>query len=132
MRHHPGVDSFSATLRCDASLLAGLRHAFAGWLEARGLGEESRASAVLATHEATANAIEHGRSAGSVNVRAHLVDDALMIEVSDQGQWRPAGFGDDERGRGLMLIAALVSDLDIRSETGGTTIRMVQHPRLAV
>ena len=34
--------------------------------------------------------------------------------------------------QGPDVIAALVSELDIRSETGGTTIRMVQHPRLAV
>ena len=123
------MDSFSATLPGDVSLLAGLRQALAVWLEAKGIAEEARASAVLATHEATANAIEHGLPAGPVNVRAQLDEDALMIEVSDQGRWRPARFLDDERGRGLMLIAALVSDLNVTAAPTGTTVRMTQYPQ---
>jgi hypothetical protein len=54
-----------------------------------------------------------------------------MIEVSDQGQWRPARSVNDERGRGLMLIAALVSDLNVTAAPTGTTVRMTQYPRTA-
>jgi serine/threonine-protein kinase RsbW len=120
------MDSFSATVRCDVSLLSGLRHALALWLEGKGVDHEPRASAVLATHEAAANAIEHGAS--GVDVSAAVIEGVLMIEVSDQGQWHPARFDDDERGRGLMLISALVSDLDVSTEPTGTTVRMIQYP----
>lgn len=123
------MNSFSVTVQSDVVFLSGLRRTLSDWLETMGVGEEPRESVVLATHEAAANAIEHGKSHQPVNVQAHLDERGLTIEVSDHGMWRPAGADDEERGRGLVLIAALVSDMDITTDTGGTTVRMTHYPR---
>jgi len=80
---------------------------------------------ILATHEAAANAVEHGRGTSPVAVRGNVFDSTVEIEVRDDGTWKAAQFHDDERGRGLMLISALVDEFELRSEGTGTAIVMV-------
>jgi serine/threonine-protein kinase RsbW len=121
------MEGFQSTLPPDFAVLAGLRRSLATWLERAGVPDPRRADVVLATHEAAANAIEHAGSAGPVDVRARLAHGALTVEVSDQGRWKAGGPADEERGRGLMLIAGLVSNVEIDTDAGGTTLRLLQH-----
>jgi anti-sigma regulatory factor (Ser/Thr protein kinase) len=121
------MEGFQSTLPPDFAVLAGLRRSLATWLERAGVPDPRRADVVLATHEAAANAIEHAGCAGPVGVRARLAHGALTIEISDQGRWKAGGLADEERGRGLKLIAGLVSNVEIDMDAGGTTLRLVQH-----
>jgi anti-sigma regulatory factor (Ser/Thr protein kinase) len=81
---------------------------------------------VLATHEAVANAVEHGHVGHTVTVSGRTENGKVTVEVNDEGGWREATFGDEERGRGLMLIAWLMDEFELSSNGQGTTIRMVR------
>ena len=91
------------------------------------MDEPPRAAVVLATHEAVANAIQHAGGPGHVLVRGESGSEGVVIEVSDDGHWKPpADPPSEERGRGLMLIRSLVSDAQIKTGTRGTTVRIHQ------
>lgn len=117
------MEPFGASLRADPSLLGGLRRSLSAWLESGGVPEETRDSVVLATHEAAANAIEHARSGNGVTVTGERNDRALVIVVANEGDWRQPS-KNDGRGRGLALMAALMSELEIHAESRRTTVRM--------
>ena len=92
------------------------------------MGEPPRAAVVLATHEAVANAIQHAGAPGHVVVRGESGSDGVVIEVSDDGHWKPPDDPpSEERGRGLTLIRSLVSDAQIKTGDRGTTVRIHQH-----
>lgn len=115
---------FSTRLTPAPSELGALRHRIAGWLRRHRLEEQEIASIVLAVNEAVANAIEHGgRNAADVMVDATMVDGALTFEIRDRGRWkdRPS---DPDRGRGLLLMRALMDDVEIERGRSGTLIRL--------
>ena len=101
--------------------LASLRHSLDAWLERGGMGEPPRAAVVLATHEAVANAIQHaGRTESRRGSRRIADADGVVIEVSDDGHWKPPDDPpSEERGRGLTLIRSLVSDAQIQNGRPG-------------
>jgi serine/threonine-protein kinase RsbW len=107
--------------------LAPLRHSLDAWLAGDGMTEPPRAAVVLATHEAVANAIQHAGTPAPVLVRAESDSDGVVIEVSDDGNWKaPDNPRSEERGRGLTLIRSLVSDAQIKTGERGTTVRIHQ------
>jgi anti-sigma regulatory factor (Ser/Thr protein kinase) len=119
---------FELHVEHDLSALKGFRRTLDEWLEHRGLLDPPRAAVVLATHEALANAIEHSNSPVPVLVKADARDDGVMIEITDNGEWRirePELNG--EGGRGIALMRSLVSDVQITSEEQGTTVRLFQR-----
>jgi len=91
------------------------------------------ADLMLALDEVIANAQEHGRP--PIEVTA-WVDGRLVVEVADVGPgfdrgrvWRshpPPPLG--HRGRGLWIIRQLTDLVSIRSDEGGTTVRMELSP----
>ena len=115
---------FAITLPNEASRLSELRRALDEWLHARGVAHQARAAVVLAAHEAAANAVDHARSDDPLIVRARADDQAVVVEVEDKGAWKPTLLKNDERGRGLMLIAGLMHEFEIDHAGPGTTIRM--------
>lgn len=121
------MEGFQSTLPSDFAVLGALRRSLTTWLEKAGVADPPRADVVLATHEAAANAIEHAGAARPIDVRARLVDGTLTIEISDSGRWKAANPADEERGRGLMLIAKLVSKVEIETDKRGTTLRLLQY-----
>jgi anti-sigma regulatory factor (Ser/Thr protein kinase) len=111
----------------ELTALAPLRQSLDAWLERQGMTELLRAAAVLAAHEAVANAIQHSASTDPVLVRGEVRPDGFLIEITDKGNWKlPNGEVDEERGRGLDLIRALVSETEIRKSNSGTTVRLIQ------
>ena len=119
------VDEFHFTLPIDAAFLAGLRHALGTWLENAGIDDRQRDDLVLATHEAAANAIEHGAPSDPVWVNAFLLGGEITVEVHDNGQWKTSQEHSGERGRGLVLAERLVSHVEILSDAQGTTLRLL-------
>jgi anti-sigma regulatory factor (Ser/Thr protein kinase) len=118
----PLVEPFEASLPPDLSRLRGLRHQLGAWLERGGVPSDQRNAVVLAIHEAAANAIEHAN--GRVTVRGARDEDKLLLVVSNTGRWKDRTFIDVGRGRGLSLMRALMSNLEIHTESDRTTIRM--------
>jgi anti-sigma regulatory factor (Ser/Thr protein kinase) len=102
--------------------LATVRHALAQWLEAAGAGAGDVGALTLACGEAAANAVEHayGPEDRSFELRAVCDGDDVTLEVRDRGRWREQR-GED-RGRGLMLMEALLDDVEIDSRRDGTTV----------
>ena len=107
---------FEKHVEHELSALRAFRRALDKWLQGRGLPDPPRAKIVLATHEALANAIEHSNSAKPIHIKAEAHSDGFVIEITDDGQWKiPEPNPRIERGRGLQMIKALVSDVQISS-----------------
>jgi serine/threonine-protein kinase RsbW len=92
----------------------------------------------VAVGEACTNVIEHASPESrtqEIEIRCLLEPDALVIEVRDQGQGfnpnlltQPDPFA--EGGLGLILIKALMDNVELTSLTGrGTQVRMVKRLR---
>jgi anti-sigma regulatory factor (Ser/Thr protein kinase) len=119
---------YDRRLSADLSALASVRDELGAWLGGTGADDLTCADVVLATSEAIANAAEHGsggRSTEQVAVRARLeqrpaVDDHLVVRIEDQGRWRKPAAG-LERGRGLLIMRALVDEVAVL-EGDGTTV----------
>ena len=89
----------------------------------------------LAVGEALANAVEHGSPKGSRNeitVTCYCNKNDLMIAVSDQGSFRkilPVGNSNDVdyRGRGILLMLALMDKVSIDESENGTTVYLTKR-----
>lgn len=128
-------------LPADARLLPRTRAAVAGYLEETTGDSEFVGDVVLALDEACANVIRHAFPAGVVGVirlLAEMDEDGVTVLVEDDG----VGFDpfrvdlragpDDVSGRGLHLIRALMTDVDVESPTSsGTGTRLRMHRRLS-
>jgi anti-sigma regulatory factor (Ser/Thr protein kinase) len=88
------------------------------------LAADERDSAVLIVAELAANAAQHGRS--DMILRLTLAQDLLHIEVSDSGDPGRPGTprtGDpDEHGRGVGIVQALATRIDIRQSAHGRSV----------
>jgi anti-anti-sigma factor len=104
------------------------------WTAAAGLPAETAEDLQLALGEALANAVEHayaGAGAGECSYQvARDVDGGIRVEVCDSGTWRPPPEDRGYRGRGLELISALTTDVEVvhAPGTAGTTVRFRMPP----
>jgi serine/threonine-protein kinase RsbW len=82
---------------------------------------------VLATSEALENVVDHAFAgtplAGTMTLRADVVDDVVTIVVTDDGRWRSPRSGPTSRGRGLTLMESL-TDVEVDHGARGTTVTM--------
>ncbi|MGB3481040.1 MAG: SpoIIE family protein phosphatase [Mycobacterium sp.] len=112
----------------DVSHLAATRTELRGWLSRAGVDTDQAQNVLIAVGEAVANAIEHGhrdKSEGQVSILATALVDQLHMTVIDQGTWKTARPGADiTRGRGVTLMHALMDDVTIHSDAGGTTVHL--------
>ena len=91
---------------------------------------------VLATSEAFANAVEHGRPCDprGIMLRVERHNEQLLVEVSDCGCYPPEARtpkGRDEGGRGISIIAAIVDHLEVVRGDGETRVRFEKRLALA-
>lgn len=93
-------------------------------LDDAGVEQDVRETAVLLATELVTNAVEHG--GGSSYLDATVRPDAVRLEVSDESPTLPAPSESltdlDERGRGLLLIAALASRWGADRRDRGKTV----------
>jgi anti-sigma regulatory factor (Ser/Thr protein kinase) len=114
------------TLDAHPSVLAGLRSTIGRWLGALNASEDEQFDVALSASEAASNAIEHayGASRASFTVLCECESGEVRIIVSDQGRWRrsrPYG-----RGRGLMIMRALMDAVKVARTEQGTTVTMTK------
>jgi serine/threonine-protein kinase RsbW len=84
---------------------------------------------MLATTEAVANAVEHGQPCDrrGIFVRVEALNDTFEVEVRDCGGCFPAGSRsakpEDQGGRGMRIIAAIMDRLEVEPRIGLTSVR---------
>lgn len=117
----------SIQITCSAIPLAApmIRHALLDFAHHQDLPETTRFELVTTVGEAVANAAEHAYQdkPGLVTIRVDRLRESLRVQVSDHGRWKPTSRR-EERGRGLRLIRALSSGLQILTDSNGTVIRL--------
>ncbi|MFI5833325.1 SpoIIE family protein phosphatase [Micromonospora sp. NPDC051300] len=123
---HPGP--LELDFPAESSRLAEVRTALRGWLDRCGLAPAHSYNVLVAAGEACANAIEHGhrnRPGGRIRLRAAATADALRVSVTDSGRWRDQNRpADPSRGRGLVLMRALMDSITVTPGATGTTVDM--------
>jgi anti-sigma regulatory factor (Ser/Thr protein kinase) len=122
----------------DPSQISDYRARLRELLIARELEAERREAIVLAAAEAIDNAFVACRD-GECRIEAvvSLVGDYVCVEVSDSGSGLRGACHDlsrlpstdDEHGRGLFLMTALMESLEVVPRPRGTLVRMTSHLR---
>ncbi len=117
----------------DLASIAVVRAAVKEALEASGWPGDAAQRVVLATSEATANAVEHGSLAGElVEVVYQVTETEATVRILDSGgecPWvaaQPPSPPDAHapRGRGMTLIHALAQRVEARQAGRGTELRL--------
>ena len=112
---------FHIELPLDIAQLATLRRSLAGWLARADVEPNAADAVILATHEAVANAMEHALSA--VVVTGSRDHDRVTVVVRNSGGWKESN-REESRGRGLILMGVLMSQVEIASRSDGSVVRM--------
>jgi anti-sigma regulatory factor (Ser/Thr protein kinase) len=87
---------------------------------------------MLATTEAVANAVQHGRAwpNNCILLTTEPCERGLSVEISDRGTFdeerEPASI-DSITGRGIPIIAAVVDRLEVLNGNGRTRVRFERH-----
>jgi anti-sigma regulatory factor (Ser/Thr protein kinase) len=106
------------------------------WLAQAGVQEPALHEILIACGEACANALEHSGALShggepGIRVTATRLSWGVHVIVADRGNWKvPASEPSvpaNGRGRGRMMMAALVDHLDIRTGPEGTTVELIKE-----
>ncbi len=104
--------------------LAAARAAVRSWLRGSIPGENVD-EILLASGEAVANALEHGRT--PISLSLSWTDDTLDLTVRDSGGWRVSANAvhpkPPRRGLGIPIMTALTDSLTFET-TDGTTVKL--------
>jgi anti-sigma regulatory factor (Ser/Thr protein kinase) len=100
--------------------------------EAFGFDEMVRYQIKMAVSEGVANAVEHGSSSSTDEIRLRAVSEgnALAFYIRDTGKFIPRmeRRGDlPERGRGLAFLGQLMDEVDIKPSESGTELRFCKR-----
>ena len=108
----------------DPAELAAMRLLLRRWLRHADGTPQDVADILTATGEAAANAIEHAGAPArsSLEIVGMVAGREVDITVRDYGSWRPERA--DERGRGLVLMRALMDTVEVTPSPEGTTVRL--------
>lgn len=110
------VTTFAATLLRGPVDLRGMRRLLTSWLEQTHAEADLRDAVLLATHEATANAMTHGQPDSPVSISASQDEVGnFTIEVTNLGAWKEAEPGHD--GRGLSLMGEFMFEVETETKT---------------
>jgi anti-sigma regulatory factor (Ser/Thr protein kinase) len=114
---------FDVEFCSDPSELPEVRRRLRAWLDRRQVGSEDADDVLLAIAEACNNAVEHAYDHDRGRIQLHVDEDGEVLRATlrDEGRWRPGG-QDDDRGRGLLIMHALMQVTDIKRTPGGTEV----------
>jgi serine/threonine-protein kinase RsbW len=132
------VSVISLAFPARAEYLVLARLVLSGLARVQPIEPDALGDAKLALTEACSNSIRHAYAdgAGRVHVRYEVSDDALVLEVHDDGigfvpgpAREPVGEDLDEGGLGLEIIRALCDSVEIGAgpSASGLTIRFVKQ-----
>jgi anti-sigma regulatory factor (Ser/Thr protein kinase) len=104
-----------------------VRQSLGIYLDNAGLSPERLFGLQVAVGEAVMNVIEHAYTLmeGDLHVYAHD-NHEVVVEVSDQGEWR-YGSPQDDRGRGFSIMKAFTDDMELTRTEEGSKIRLVMR-----
>lgn len=117
----------------DLASIAVVRAAIRDALITAGWNGDAAQRVVLATSEATANAVEHGSRPGElVEIVYQVTEEEATVRICDSGGDRPWDHRSEpprpdqhaSRGRGLALIYALAQSVEARRAGRGTELRL--------
>ena len=102
-----------------------------------GMDDRERHDFKLATSEAVANAIEHGRacSDGTIHLWVTERPRRLTLGVRDAGRFVPKAAEPDplcDRGRGFTMMSGLVDAVALSRVDGHTHVELSKHRRLSL
>jgi len=114
------------------------RHLFGDWLDYQPVDPQHRDDLLFVATELCTNAIQASSGAQeAVELRAHIDEDAVVVEVEDDGR----GFAfagranppeaEAEAGRGLFLVQALTDHLEVERVGDLTVTRCVKRAAVA-
>jgi PAS domain S-box-containing protein len=117
-------ERFSVELPNEPEALAAMRGLLRRWLRHAQGSDQEIAEITTACGEAATNAIEHAGSGGGspFEVAGTVADREVEITVRDYGAWREPR--DEDRGRGLSLMRALMDSVDVDPGAEGTSVRL--------
>ena len=112
-----------------AASVAEARGAVTAFAQSAGATADALAAVSLAVSEAVTNAVLHAYldrdTPGTVEVRAHSVDEKVVVVVADEGRGMLPRTDSPGLGLGLPLIAQMTQSLEVHDrQGGGTEIRM--------
>ena len=113
---------FSAVPFAAPYVRSSLKH----FLEQHRIDSDRQFSIITSVGEAVANSVEHAytREIGTVSLHVEVDGPAVRVQIEDAGRWRPAQ-REDERGRGIPMMRALMDRVEIRTDQSHTQIRML-------
>ena len=105
--------------------MAAARSQLRSWLAEGGVEAGAASDILLAAGEALANATEHAyrdQPSGDIELVVRIGAE-VEIDLRDYGSWKETG-GSPDRGRGFILMRALMSSVEVDRTAEGTTLRM--------
>lgn len=132
------TDGLRVVLRAGGRTPALARQAVSRWLAAvcgRATPCDLAEDLVFAVSEAVTNCVDHAyrdRPPGDIRLEGDLSDAAgapraVTVAVSDDGAWSEPDHDPGFRGRGLSMIRASVTSLNLVAGRCGTTLTMTQQ-----
>jgi serine/threonine-protein kinase RsbW len=125
---------FSLALPREALSVPVIRKVLGDALRGLGVSPDCIADILVAASEACTNVVEHAETASDFEVTARIDDDTCVLKIADNGRGfheapvRPSS-PDDESGRGIKIMHALVDGVDLDSRPGHGTV-VYLHKRL--
>jgi PAS domain S-box-containing protein len=123
--HAPLGSRLELDVPSEPSALRSLRGLLRRWLAQCDASDSDVYAIVMAASEACTNAIEHAGAGAedTIAFAALLHDGEVDVTVRDRGRWREHR-PPSEQGRGLDLIEALMDEVRVETDPGGTTVRL--------
>lgn len=122
-------ENYSFVVDSKPENLARIRDYFKNIAEANNIVDADSYDILVSIGEATTNAIEHGQG-GDVEVGFDLVEDILTVCVRSNGAFVkkfPLPEEDGFRGRGILLMLALMDQVTIDEQQDSVTVVMSKH-----
>ncbi|MFG1997803.1 ATP-binding protein [Spirillospora sp. NPDC048911] len=123
---------FSLALPREALSIPVIRRVLGDALRGLGVSDECVADILVATSEACTNVIQHAHSSGNYEVVGCVDDDACVLKIMDWGRGLRRTRAEEDRGllsesgRGILIMRALVDEIDIESVPDAGTVVHLQ------